>query len=1064
MKRFVESLVSHTVLANVVLISIVVAAILAVKSMRRESMPEFSFDMIQVVIPYPGAEPQEVEEGINRRMEAAMDGLVGVKEYHTFSREGVAYTTIEVADDQDLEEMKDRIRSAVDAIPTLPVGAEEPRIVELKEEEEVINIALWGDLPERQLKEWAERIRADLQQLPAISQVVVADTRDYEITVEVSRERLLQHNLTMEEVGRAIRRGSRNYSSGSIRASSEEISIRTIGKRYDGRDFEDVVIRATPNGNVVRLNDIATVRDGFTEYPAYGRFNGKPSVLLEMYKVDGEDSIAISDAVYAYTREKESTLPEGLHMSPCFDESEFIRSQISMLLENGLMGLVLVLVILWLFLSSKLSFWVSMGIPISVGGALIVMWIMDSTINQISLMAFIIVLGIIVDDAIVVGESIVYHRKRGLGPMEAAMAGVSEVGLPVIAAVLTTIVAFLPGLFVPGFMGKIVALLPVVVVAALLVSLVECLFLLPAHLNNLPAQEEEKTGNSPPQRLQAFMRESLQLLASRIYAPLVKRAVTHRYVTACFALSALFVTAGLIGGNYLRIVMWPPADGNHLAAFVEFPVGTPSEVTRDALARMEKALGRVADEMPTKSGDPLLRNVHSRVFQGLPHRGRMFVEMPAPSKRGIHAQDISTAWEKEVGVIPGAVEQSYYKSSIGNDGSPINIWLQGRDMEALREAAELLKGKLRSFEGVYQVEDTFRPGKNELQVRLKPEAHAAGLSLDDVSSFLRAGYYGEEALRFQRGRDDVKVRVRYPQIERKTLSELEETLITTPAGHKVPLVSVAEFDVTQGYAAISGSNGLRRLAIFAEVDTNITTGGQVVGALEEEYLDTLVAGFADMRWSVHGAAQSDAEALDGLLRGFAMAVMVIFVIMATVFRSYLQPFVILLIIPFGIVGAAIGHLFMGIPMTFLSLFGIVALSGVVVNDAIVLIECVNGMLAKGMPFFQAVTEGGVRRFRAIFLTTASTSVGLAPLLLEKDLEAQIVIPMATSIAFGVVFATVLTLLLIPALLAILNDGRRITHRLLKGQWPTPEAVEPAVLRGNRASDHVPVVVTNPVTT
>lgn len=461
MTSILRSLVSHTVLANVVLCAIVVGAFLAVNSMKRETMPEFSFDMIEVAIPYPGAEPQEVEEGINRRVEAVLDGMAGVKEYHTYSREGVAYATIELGDGEDVEMMKDRIRAAIDSIPALPALAERPRIVELKEDEEVINIALWGELPERQLKEWAERIRADLQRDPAISQVLVADTRGYEVTVEVSRERLLEHNLSMEEVSFAIRQGSRNYSSGSIKAEREEISIRTIGKRYDGRDFEEVVIRATADGNVIRLKDIATVNDAFTEYPAYGRFNGQPCVLLEFYKVDGEDTLAISDAVHAYAKKIAPTLPEGLHLTPCFDESEFVRTQISMLLENGFWGLVLVLAILWIFLDTKLSFWVAMGIPISVGGALIIMWVIGATINQITLMAFIVVLGIIVDDAIVVGEAILYHRKRGLGPVDAAIAGVAEVGHAVVAAVLTTVVAFLPGLFVPGYLGKIVALLQV---------------------------------------------------------------------------------------------------------------------------------------------------------------------------------------------------------------------------------------------------------------------------------------------------------------------------------------------------------------------------------------------------------------------------------------------------------------------------------------------------------------------------------------------------------------------------------------------------------------------------
>ena len=1046
MRSLIRAVVSHNVLANVVLLSVVVAAALAAWNMRRESMPEFSLDMIQITIPYPGAEPEEVEEGINRRVEAALDGMPGVKEYHTFSREGAALATIELGDGEDVEVMKDRIRAAIDSIPSLPVLAEQPRIVELKENEEVINVALWGELPERQLKEWAERVRSDLLQNPAISQIVVADTRGYEINVEISRERLLQYGLRIEEVSQAIRRGSQNYSSGAIKAASEEISIRTIGKRYDGREFEDVVIRASANGQVVRLRDIAKVDDGFTEYPAYGQFNGKPCVLLEFYKIDGEDSIAISDAVQDYVAKAAPSLPAGLHMSPCFDESEFIRSQIGMLMENGIMGLLLVLAILWLFLDARLSFWVAMGIPTALGGSLILLWIVGATINQVSLMSFIVVLGIIVDDAIVVGESIYFHRKSGMPPMDAAVEGIAEVGMPVIGAVLTTVVAFLPGMFVPGIMGKIVAILPLVVVTALLVSLAECLFLLPAHLNHLPGPSAGRPKNRL-HRLQAWTGGRLEWFAASVYLPVVRLAVRHRYVTTCFATGALLVAAGVVGGNHVRLIMWPPADGNNLAAFVEFPVGTPAEVTRDALARTEAALNRVAERTPTVSGEPLLRNVHLRVFQGQPHFGRVYVEMPSPSKRGIHAQDISAAWEKEVGNIPGALEQSFYESSIGGDGVAISIWLQGGDMNDLRAASEQLKAKLRTFEGVYQVEDTFRPGKNELQVTLKPEAHALGLTLEMVSGYLRAGYYGEEALRFQRGRDDVKVQVRYPREERKTLSELEQSLIKTPSGKEVPLVAVANFSVEQGYASISGSNGLRRLAVQAEVDTNVVTGPEIVEQLKKNYLDTLVAGYAGMRWSIHGATRQNEETLGGLKRGFAMALLAILVILATIFRSYLQPFVILLTIPFGMVGAIMGHLIMGIPLTFLSLFGIVALSGIVVNDSIVLVECINSMLARGVPFYQAVTEAGARRFRAIFLTTASTCAGLAPLLLEKDLEAQIVIPMATSIAFGVAFATLLTLLVIPAFMAILNDGRRLAHWCKFREWADPEAVEPAIHRG-----------------
>jgi len=1052
MNGWLPKLVGNNVLANVVMIAIIAGGLFSAASLRRESMPEISLHAIQIRIAYPGADPQEVEEGVARRLEAAIDGLKGIKQYHTSSYEGVAYAEVELIEGFSIERMMTRLRNAVDSIHTFPRGVEPASYTELgiqgDDGEDVISLAIWGDAPERQLKVLAEGIRNDLQRLPEISTIFVGDTRGYEIDIQISKERLQQYGLTLDDVSQAIASSSMNLSTGTIRADGEEIQLRALGRRYDGRELAGIVVKATHGGDVITLEKIAEIDDGFTETGAYGTFNGEPCVLIEVYKGENEDAIAIAESVKAYAREKSVDLPAGLHLSPCFDETEFIGGQLSLLLRNGAMGLALVLVTLLIFLTTRLAFWVSMGIPISLCGALIAMAMWGITINQISLMTFIIVLGIIVDDAIVVGESIFHHRQQGKSPLRASVDGVREVGPPVIAAVFTTVAAFLPLAFVPGVIGSVMALMPVIVISALLISLVECLFLLPAHLNHLP-EIATKENTSRFERVRGKLSGSLDTLANRYYAPIVRLATRHRYTSLCVAVGLLCVAIGAVGGGFVRVVFWPPVDGDVMAASVEFPEGTPAEITRKAIQQTREGLLRVAEQTETVSGEPLIKNMHTRVFDQSQHMGRVFVEMISASKRGIHSQDISAAWEKEVGIIPGAIRQSFFKSEISAGGDPIAIWLLAKDMGHLRDAAEKLKAKLKTYDGVYQISDDMRLGKTELQLRLKPEAHALGLSLEDVARQVQGGYYGHEALRIQRGREDVRVRVRFTEDERASMDELGDMRIVTPQGHRVPLFSVVEGHYEQGFAAIKGTDGMRRAIVFAACDVNVTTPGEVLADLEKSYLDTLVAGYPSMEWTIRGAAEENAQTLGGLQRGFVVAILGIFVIMAAVFRSYAQPFVILLIVPFGMIGAIAGHYLVGIPITFLSMFGIVAMAGVVVNDAIVLTERVNGFLSEGMSFRNAICQGGLRRFRPILLTSVSTVAGLMPLILEKDLQAQMVIPMAVSIAAGVGFATFLNLLLLPCLLAILNDARRAAHHLRRREWPTAEMVEPAT---NRRTD------------
>jgi multidrug efflux pump subunit AcrB len=1054
--NLLRAFIGNHVLASMCTVLIIVCGILAASDMTRTRLPKLELGMVEVSVAYPGANPREVEEGIARLLEARIDGLEGVKSYQTFSSEGSCYAQIDAEQGVDIKDLKDRVQTAVDGIENLPQGARAPRVAVVTEVEEVINVALWGELPERQLKTWAEQVRAELTALPDVSLVSVHDTRNYEINIEVSREALLKHRLTVQQVSEAISRGSLDMSAGLLRAEGEEISIRAVGRRYDGAELEGIPIKAAADGSMITLGEIARVHDAFGDAPAYGSFNGKPAALVEVYMAEGEDIMSISSAVKAYAERKQAELPEGLHLTPCFDESTFVRNQISLLLEDALNGLILVVVVLWLFLSWRLAFWVALGIPVSVCGALVLLWAMDATMNQITLMSFILVTGILVDDAIVIGEAVFHHRSLGKSPVQAAVDGVAEVGVPVIAAVTTMCVAFVPAMFVPGFLGQIMAVVPMVVIACLLISVLEAMFLLPAHL----AHSRDMQESARPKGWRILLAphfvvgDWLQRWTARFYAPVVPFAVKHRYVSACVGIAFILAASGLLTGGIVRMVFWPPVDGDVMAAVVEFPPGTPYETVRNAVAHTREALDRVAAQTETLSGEPLIVNVHERIFQGAAHIGRVYVEFIPPSRRGVPVEQISVAWERETGKIPGAVSQQYYREDLGGGDPPIAIWLAGPDMEELVAAAQELQACLKEMPGVYGVEDDFRPGRRELQVTLKPEAAALGVTMADIAAHLNDGFYGNEAQRLQRGRDEVRVRVRYPLDERRALSDLQSSRVRTPSGAEVPLSSVAEFTFSQGYADIRGTNGQRRIAVLARADSAITSPEAVVSSLRASgFLDQLVSGYGKMRWELRGDTQENEETLSGLLRGFLLALLAVFVVMAITFRSYAQPFVIMLV-PFGLIGAVIGHWLLGLEVTMLSMFGLVALAGVVVNDAIVMVEAVNAGIQRGEPFYRALALAGVRRFRPIMLTTVTTFIGLTPMVLEKDLEAQLVIPMCVSIGFGVVFATAVDLVLLPCFLAILNDGRRLVYYLRTGIWPTPDEVEPAAQRHGHATENL----------
>ncbi len=1059
MRKFFAAFARNIVFANILLAMIFTAGIMAVFGLVRETFPEFSLDIITVTVFWPGADPEEVEEGISRKIEESIEGIDGIKEYNTVSGENLATVLVEVADNYDMDYVKERVRNAVDSISTFPEEAEKPIIEEMLLRTEVAFLALTGEgMDERALKEWAERIKEELVAMPGISQVKVLGARDYEISIEVSEERLREYGLTLGQVALAVKASNLNLSGGTVRTKGEEIRLRTMGRKYTAEEFAEIVVYALPGGDVITLDRIADIRDDFTEDQVVSRFNGEPAITVAVLKTSDEDTLAIDDVVRDYVAKTQSRLPEGLRITMWGGTSDILQARIRLLVRNGMIGLTLVFIVLWLFLDIRLSFWAGMGMPISICGALAIMWVVGATLNMISLFGLIMVLGIIVDDAIVVGESIYVARREGAPMLRAAVDGVTEVGMPVVAAVLTSIVAFVPLAFVSGIMGKFIRILPVVVIACLAISLVECLILLPAHLSHLPDPSAEVKGRHPLRRtgirFHRFTNRGLERFIERVYLPFIRLALRWRYVSLSVAVAVFFVAQGLMASGIVKFQVFPELDGTRLTATVEFPNGTPLAATQEGVEELERGIRAVAARTPTLTGVPLIQNIFSQAGSTIDdfrpirgnHYGSVRVEMPDVGERGAASEDLLIAWEEEVGVLTGALSVSYMGDEAGPPGAPVEVWVQGHHMDSILRVTEAVTEKLRSYKGIYQLKHDFRPGKNEIKLRLKDEARALGLSVSDLATQVYAGYFGEEALRLQRGRDDIRVRVRYPAEERRRLDEFERARIRTPQGNEVPLLSVADIEYGPGFAAINRTNGMRRVAITAEVKSSQVNAQEVFADLEGGFFQQLRNENPGVMVSLQGDKKKSIESIGSLMVTYPLALLGIFIIIATMFRSYVQPLVIMVTVPFGIIGAILGHLFMGYNVSMMSIFGMVALSGVVVNDAIVLIECINTFLAKGTPFFEAIARGGARRFRAIFLTTISTVGGLTPLLLETDMQARFLIPMAISIAAGVAFATMLTLILVPCLLGILNDFRRIAHVLVRGEWCSPEEVEPARLR------------------
>jgi len=1056
----------HRVASNLLMLFILVAGGLSLLSTTVEVFPEVDPDMITIRVPYLGATPAESEEGVCVRVEEAIASIEGIKRIRSTAVEGMGTVVVELDEDADDRKVLDDVKAAVDRIDTFPAETEKPVVSLAESRRRVITVVLYGDVPERTLKELADRTRDDLTDLDAISQVDIQGVRRPEIGIEVSEESLRRHSLSFSQVADAVRRSSLDLPAGSVKTGGGEVLLRTKGQLYVGSEFDRITVVTRPDGTQVRLSDLATVVDGFEDSDTASRFDGQAAALLQVFRVGREDALDVADSVKRYVAERRPTLPAGVSVATWDDDSVILKQRIGLLLRNARLGLILVFLCLALFLDLRLAFWTTLGIPISFLGGLALLPHADVTVNMMSLFAFIVALGIVVDDAIVVGENVFAYRQAGMKPLEAAIRGAREMAVPVTFAIVTTVVSFAPLLFVSGTFGKIMRQIPLVVIAVLLVSLVEALLILPAHLTGERRPGSRRSPLAPlvaaVERLQAHVRKGLEWVVRRPYAATLEWALEWRYLTVTIAVATLLGVAGLAAGGFLKFSFMPKIDADNMVAALTMPQGTPVEQTEAVLARLETAARQVAaefDQLRPADSPSVLRHLSATVGSrpsanrrgpepaaiaggSSSHLGEVNVELLGSEERGASSVAMANRWRELVGEVPGAVSLTF-SASLFSAGDAVSVELAHRDFDTLLRAVERLKGILAEYPGTEDITDSFLAGKRELRLGLTPEGRTLGLTLSDLARQVRQGFYGEEAQRVQRGRDDIRVMVRYPEAERRSLGDVEAMRVRLPDGAEAPFARVATVDEGRGYAAINRTDRRRVVTVSADVDERTANANEINLDLKQQVLPRLVTEFPGLAFSFEGAQRQQGEALGSMGVNFVVAQLAIFALLALPFRSYSQPLIVMSAIPFGLVGAVGGHLIMGLDLTLLSLFGMVALTGVVVNDSLIMIDLINRERAAGTPFDQAIRDAGARRFRPILLTTATTFLGLSPMILETSLQARFLIPMAVSLGFGVVFSTAVTLILVPTLCRILEDIHALFGVQDEEPEPLPAGIEPA---------------------
>ncbi len=1022
-KGIIAWMVYNRVTPNLLMIVLLLGGFYMSSKIKREVFPEFELNTVSVSVAYPGSSPEEVEQGIVLAVEEAIRGIDGIKEVNATANEGSARIVAELRDDADAQKAFQDIRQQVDRITTFPVDAEDPIISLDAIKRQVLRLNLFGNVPERSLREVVEQVRDRLLLTDGISQVDLTDGRDFEIEVAVPLENLRKYNLTLAQIARILDDASVEIPGGKLETAGGEVLLRVKNRRNWAEEFAAIPIITTPNGVVVYLEDIAEVRESFEDATRFATFNRKPSMQLLVYRVGNQTPIGVSEATHTAMAAIEVDLPPNVGWAISSDRSEIYKQRLDLLLKNAFLGLILVLVLLGTFLELKLAFWVTMGIPISFLGCLLFLPFFDVSINVISMFAFIIALGIVVDDAIIAGENIYEYRQQGYNRVDAAIQGAKDVATPIAFSILTNIVAFSPLALVPGVMGKIWRVIPVVVILVFLFSWLESLLILPAHLAH-----SRKNGSNPVTRflggLQQALGRKVLFGIHNIYGPLLEKTLQFRYLTTALLFAVLITTAGYVKSGHIRMILSPRVESDRAVATATLPYGSPTAELERVRDQLLDGLEKVAE---SNGQEQLLESVYALINGNVVEINGY---LTPPAMRPLSTNAVTQQWRQATGPIIGSQSLRYESDRGGpGGGASIAIELSHRDITVLDQASSLLAARLEDFSPVKDVDDGYTPGKIQINFKVNEWGESLGLTTLEVGRQLRNAYQGTVALRQQRGNNEVTVRVRLPEEQRISEFNVESLLIITPAGVFVPLQEVASVERGRAYTSITRQDGRRTVTVSANV-APIGESPIIIEAMNRTVLPELAATFPGLSYSYSGRQADRKESMSSLFSGFLFALGGIYFLLAIPFRSYLQPIVVMIAIPFGMIGAVFGHMIMDYNLSIMSMMGMVALTGVVVNDSLVLVDYANKKQRKGIPPPQAIREAGIRRFRPVLLTTLTTFGGLAPMIFETSRQARFMIPMALSLGFGIVFATVITLALVPCLYLIVEDVKRIATQTL----------------------------------
>ena len=978
--------------------------------------PSFETDTISVSVTLRGATPEDTELGVAILVEEAVQDLEGIEQIISVSSEGSARISIDVDSDYDAREMLADIKSRVDAINTFPADAENPVVSLAQRTREVIAVTISGIYGEKEINEFAEQVRDDLLRIPGITQLELAGVRDYEIALEIPQDRLRQYDLTLAQVSTAVANSSSDISAGNIKTDGGDVLIRSKGQAYRKDEFADIPIKTNSDGSILRLKDIADIQDGFEETPVRTRFNGKQAAFIDVYRIGQQSAVEVADKVKQYIEDKQPLLPEGYQLSYWDDDSQIVKNRIATLTGSALQGGILVLLLLTLFLRPAIAFWVFIGIPVSFMGAFLAMPFFGVTLNVMSLFGFILVLGIVVDDAIVTGENIYTHLRTSESGEEAAIKGTLEVATPVTFGILTTIAAFLPFAFIEGNRGALFAQIPVIVIPVLLFSLIESKFVLPSHLKNIKLRNEKSSKGNRLEQWQQRFADGFERAILRYYQPLLGFCLRHKLATLATFIGTFAIIMSLLMSGWTKFVFFPRVPSETVRASLTMTTGTTFEVTNQYIVKMSDKAEELRDKyVDPDTGQSVILNVLASTGGrgGTSNVGSVRFEIIPPEQResSVTSADLVREWRELIGPIPGD-ESITYRAELGRSSDPIDVQLSGNSQATLQEIADQIKSRLATYPTVFEIADSLSDGKEELQIELTQQGKALGLTRVNVSNQVRNAFFGSQVQRIQRGRDDVRVMVRLPINERRSLSDLQNILVQTPSGGSVPLSHVATLIPGKSPSEIRRIDRYRTVSVTADVE-KLNTNMTVLQAELAEFVQQLVNQYPGVTWKMEGEAREQRESFSSLSVGLLMVFFAIYLLLAIPFKSYIQPIIVMSVIPFSMIGAVMGHWLMGMELTIMSVLGMLALVGVVVNDSLVLVDFINKKRLEGGTLMDAVLIAGASRFRPIMLTSLTTFIGLMPLLFEKSTQAQFLIPMAVSLGFGILFATFITLILVP---------------------------------------------------